>query len=278
MFNLDINHTYSFVRNAGIRAEIKRLSSYSLFLMSVQQSKMCQSQLYEFELTTLMASNKEQNILTLVNNINNSLIQFKNNTEIKKMNIYDISQKGINTISPLFGILGKLTNSALSVLRQVNDNVVLNTDNIIDDGKVSGLSNLMWDNTLFIFTKSDEINWTKREDESFWYEVGNVFGRSLQHIESPTKTMFLRIGLPEFVNCVNKGRINELDKLIFKIKTLSINYVSNTIDEKIINLSDCLLDLFNSENKNVYPVVNNKYVDLEYIKSNAEERIKNKLK
>lgn len=278
MFNLDINHTYSFVRNAGIRAEIKRLSSYSLFLMSVQQSKMCQSQLYEFELTTLMASNKEQNILTLVNNINNSLIQFKNNTEIKKMNIYDISQKGINTISPLFGILGKLTNSALSVLRQVNDNVVLNTDNIIDDGKVSGLSNLMWDNTLFIFTKSDEINWTKREDESFWYEVGNVFGRSLQHIESPTKAMFLRIGLPEFVNCVNKGRINELDKLIFKIKTLSINYVSNTIDEKIINLSDCLLDLFNSENKNVYPVVNNKYVDLEYIKSNAEERIKNKLK
>ena len=42
--------------------------------MSIQQSKMCQSQLYEFELTTLMASNKEQNILTLSKKIVNSLI------------------------------------------------------------------------------------------------------------------------------------------------------------------------------------------------------------
>ena len=278
MFNLDINHTEAFVKNAGIRAEIKRLSSYSLFLMSIQQSKMCQSQLYEFELTTLMASNKEQNILTLSKNIVNSLIQFRNNTEIKKLSLYDISEKSLNTISPLFGFVGKLTNSALSVLRQVNDKVVINTDNIIDNGRVSGLPNLMWENTLFIFTKSDEINWTKKEDESFWYEVGKVFGQSLQHIEPPTKLKFLRIGLPEFVNCVNKGKINELDKLKSKIIKLSVNYVSHTIDEKIVSLSDCLLDLLNNETENnlIYPVINKKFIDIDYIKFRAEERMKEK--
>ena len=99
----------------------------------------------------------------------------------------------------------------------------------------------MWENMLFIFTKSDEINWTKKEDESFWYEVGKVFGQSLQHIEPPTKLNFLRIGLPEFVNCLNRGRINELYKLKSKIMKLSINYVSHTIDERIVNLADSLL-------------------------------------
>ena len=135
----------------------------------------------------------------------------------------------------------------------------------------------MWDNTLFIFTKSDEINWTKKEDESFWYEVGKVFGQSLQHIEPPTKLMFLRIGLPEFQHSLSEGRINELDKLKLKIMKLSANYVNHTIDEKIVNLSDCLLDLLNSENpydKNViYPIIDEKFIDIEYIKSRAEERI-----
>lgn len=280
IFNLDINYTEAFVRNAGIRAEIKRISSFSLFLMSIQQSKMCQSQLYEFELTTLMASNKEQNILTLSKKIVNSLIQFRNNAEIKKLSLYYIGERSLNVVSPLFGVLGKLTNSALSVLRQVNDKVVINTDNIIDNGKISGLPNLMWGNMLFIFTKSDEINWTKNEDESFWYEVGKVFGQSLQHIEPPTKLMFLRIGLPEFANCINKGKINELDKLKLKIMKLSLSYVNHTIDEKIVNLADCLLDLLNNEVNNegsnnvIYPVINKKYIDIEYIKSRSEERMK----
>ena len=174
----------------------------------------------------------------------------------------------------VLGFIGKITNSALSVLKQVNNSVSTELNTSMIEGRTTGLSNILWDNIYFVFTKSDEINWTRRENESFWYDIGRVFGQGLHNIDLPSKSSFMKIILPQYDKSQDKH--NNLNLLIQKLYKLILNYVSNSTDEKIINLCDCLNELLcdNKVNNKLYPVINTKYIDIEEIKNNALRRIK----
>jgi len=250
-----------FVKNAAIRAIIMRMSSLSLFLSPVQQFRSSGPQISEFELSALMASNGTQSVEKAAEGLNSVLVKSRVDSE-KAAAVAGSSDSVMwSYLKPFLGSWGEVVSIATEFVGKVagfgGDTsapaavAAASAPSASESEKGGG--NSRWGNVVFVFTKMDEVKFDRREEKSFWFDVGRVFGQNCHFIETPTSDDCICICLPECLR--NKDfdpEMNALEQLKTKIaNTASRCLWEEKLDRTIIDMARKIQDIIKKQSYDI---------------------------
>lgn len=175
-----------FLGNLKILQFIFTMSDHTLFFVPATQLNMVASQLGLLELSVLYSIHGADFMQKLLKELNTPQ----------------------TTSSSWFPTAGDLKDMVMKKLLQ-------------EEPEFTYKGNSVWDKIKFVMSKIDEILINGGTLSEQYYELGRLFGRHLTHMEPPTFSQCVAIGLPRQGSPKNPSLCGDLDALLTGLSTLT---------------------------------------------------------
>ena len=232
------NGSSRLVQEAAMRAVVKRMSAFSLFMVPANEIGTCQMQLCDFSMSACIASDRSVTVSVAAERLN----------EAVKTSPPEASQGGLLNTAKAFwsffspyvtsftGVIGKAADAAVTAFLGPGQSADNKTAAEPAAAKAP-VANSQWRDMRFVFTKMDLLDWNDGMMKAFWFDVGRTFGQALQTIETPPVSSLCCIGLPEQQVNRRGGPIvtGDLEQLLSTLKNNSaLNPWQVNLDHQII--------------------------------------------